>query len=704
MFLLTSQLRRSGGRVQARGSDSRQCHDGALSALLVAFKQALLYVRGVTMRGPAVVQAVIESVDAAPERVSAILQQHAEALLAFDVQRMIVAANDAARHFFGDEGHALVGQSTDVLLPERLRQPNAAPPLATRELTTVELPAFRRDRGEVMVVWTFGAAATSNGPLFILLVRERAKMLAELETGTYAVVFEQSPFPLSLTRLSDGITVALNQAFADLFELDRDAVIGKPSVDFGVSTEAERAVVAGIFERHGVVRDFECERRTTRGKLLHVSMDLTPVKIAGADHVLATVQDISLRKAQEAALAEAMKLETEARAEAEAASRAKDDFFATMSHELRTPLNAILGWATMLQRGPRDEAKLNHGLKVIERNARAQERLMSELLDTSRIISGKLALTLTRTSVWEVANAAADVIRPGAEAKGVRLIVDVDPDLPSLVGDVARLQQVLWNLLSNAVRHTPRGGRITVTADRSASSVRIRVNDSGDGINPNHLPRIFERFRQVDTSTTRGAGGLGLGLAIVRQLVEAHGGSVEATSDGPGCGSTFTVRLPVQAIDVSQAPFSQPPLGKVDDEAASPMSDQLATKVELNGLRILIVDDEHDSLELVSQVLEAAGAEVTAVSSARAALSERGPFDVIVSDIGMPEMDGYALIRDIRAHNADIPAIALTAYVSSDDVQRATGAGFHEHVAKPIDAATLIATVHRWARTSRQPS
>jgi signal transduction histidine kinase len=200
-----------------------------------------------------------------------------------------------------------------------------------------------------------------------------------------------------------------------------------------------------------------------------------------------------------------MQQEREARAEAEAASRAKDDFFATMSHELRTPLNAILGWATMLQQTPRDEAKLDHGLKVIERNARAQERLVSDLLDTSRIISGKLTLTPTRTSAWEVTNAAADVIRPAAEAKGVRLIIDVDPDLPSLVGDVARLQQVLWNLLSNAVRHTPRGGRVTVTADRLAASVRIRVQDSGEGINPSYLPRIFERFRQGRGHRAEGA-------------------------------------------------------------------------------------------------------------------------------------------------------------------------------------------------------
>jgi PAS domain S-box-containing protein len=254
------------------------------------------------MRGPEVVEAVLESVAEAPERVAAILDQHSEPLLAFDAGRSIIAANDAAERFFGYERGGLIAQSTDVLVPPRLRQPNAPPPLAIRELTTVELPAIRRDGGEATAVWTFGAVTAPNGPVFILIVRERAKMLAELETLTYAVLFEQSPFPLALTRLSDGITVAINQAFVDLFDLDREAVMGKRSVDFGVSTEAEREVVARLFEEQGLVRNFECERRTARGKPLHVSMDLTLVKIAGIEHVLTTVQDISQRKAQEAEL------------------------------------------------------------------------------------------------------------------------------------------------------------------------------------------------------------------------------------------------------------------------------------------------------------------------------------------------------------------------------------------------------------------
>ncbi len=653
------------------------------------------------MHAPAVIEELLQSVSQRPQQLAELLEERAEALLAFDANRTIVAANTAARRFFGYDHDDLASLSTDVLVPERLRQPSAPPPIATSELTTVELPALRRDGSEVTTVWTFAAATLPDGPVFLLVVRERARMLAELETLTYAVLFEQSPFPLALTKMPEGITVAINQAFADLFELDREKVIGGRSVDLGVSTEAERAEIARLFQELGAVRNYECERRTTSGRPLQVAMHVTPIKIAGIEHVLTTVQDISLRKSQETALARLMEQEKEARQEAETANRAKDEFLATMSHELRTPLNAILGWATLLQQGPHDEAKIAHGLKVIERNVRAQERLVSDLLDTSRIISGKLAITVTRTSVWEVANAAADVVRPAAEAKGVRLIVDVDPDLPAIVGDVARLQQVMWNLLSNSVRHTPRGGRITVIADRVASSVRIRVQDSGQGIEPAHLRRIFERFRQIDTTTTRAHGGLGLGLAIARHLVEAHGGTIDAHSEGPGRGATFTVTLPVHAVDVTQAPFRSAPHGDLDDAAVALPRIETPAHIALNDVRILIVEDDRDSLELVRHVLEAAGAQVTAVSNARAALAETGPFDVIVSDIGMPELDGYSLIERIRMRDADVPAIALTAYVGQENAARALRAGFREHVAKPIDASKLLDSVRRWARTPR---
>jgi PAS domain S-box-containing protein len=384
------------------------------------------------------------------------------------------------------------------------------------------------------------------------------------------------------------------------------------------------------------------------------------------------------------------------RAVLEQTNRAKDEFLATMSHELRTPLNAMLGWAKMLRRDCSDQAKLQRGLEVIERNARAQTRLVSDLLDVSSIISGKLRLSIKKIEVSAVIFAAADVVRVAAEAKGVRLVLDLDPDVGTTLADPERLQQVVWNLLANAVRFTPAGGRVTVTAHRRGSRIIIGVEDTGAGIPGEHLPHIFERFRQVDSSTTRAHGGLGLGLAIVRHLVEAHGGSVVVRSDGPGRGATFTVDLPIPAVNV-------PELDVRAEAKAMESIPPVASSADLNGVRALIVDDDADSLELLRLVLESAGANVTTATSARAALGTAGPFDVIISDIGMPEMDGYAFMKRIRSadEGATTPAIALTAYARPEDATYAKRAGYQEHFTKPVDAAALIDTVGRWTGWNR---
>ncbi len=387
----------------------------------------------------------------------------------------------------------------------------------------------------------------------------------------------------------------------------------------------------------------------------------------------------------------------------EQASRAKDEFLATMSHELRTPLNAILGWSAILRRNggvPLDEAKVARGLQVIERNARAQERLVGDLLDMSRIISGKLRLSLQRTEISAVIHAAADVVRPAAEAKGVQLLVDLDPDVGACVGDPDRLQQVIWNLLANAVRYTPRDGCVILSGERGPSGIGIRVHDTGAGIRPEHLPFVFDRFRQVDSSTTRRHGGLGLGLAIVRHLVEAHGGSVEATSEGEGRGATFTVTLPIRALETASV-HGEPREGY---EGVGSSGGALATRPDLlQDIRVLVVEDDSDSLEVVVEALHSVGAEVTAATSAAEALEARGPFDVIVSDIGMPDMDGYSFMRRIRSRDAgaDVPALALTAYARDVDAERALRAGYQAHFAKPLDARKLVDAVQRWAQTNR---
>jgi PAS domain S-box-containing protein len=387
-----------------------------------------------------------------------------------------------------------------------------------------------------------------------------------------------------------------------------------------------------------------------------------------------------------------------ARREMERVNRAKDEFLATISHELRTPLNAITGWTSILRRKPRDETKLERGLEVIERNARAQARLVDDLLDVSRIISGKLLLNLAKTEVIAIIVAAADAVRPAAEGKGVRLVVDIDPEIGATMADADRLQQIAWNLLSNAVRFTPRGGRVTVTCDRAASVIEIRVQDTGAGIAAEHLPHVFERFKQIDSSTTRTHGGLGLGLAIVRHLAEAHGGSVEARSEGLGRGSTFVVTLPILAV----MPAASTPATTTGDPA-SLAADPDEPPSNIEGVRVLVVDDEQDSLEVLREVLTLAGAEVTTVTSAREALhavDATGPFDLIVSDIGMPETDGYELIRRVRAggSGADVPAIALTAYARGTDAVLARSAGFQEHLVKPVDERRLLRAVGAWSR------
>ena len=385
-----------------------------------------------------------------------------------------------------------------------------------------------------------------------------------------------------------------------------------------------------------------------------------------------------------------------ARRELERVSRAKDEFLATMSHELRTPLNAMLGWSTILKQKPRDEAKLERGLEVIERNVRAQERLVSDLMDVSRIITGKLQLRLQLVEISAVVHAAADVVRHAAEAKGVHLVIDLDPDVGANVGDPDRLQQIVWNLLSNAIRFTPRGGRVLVTGERSAAGICLRVDDTGAGISSEHLPYVFDRFHQVDSSMTRAHGGLGLGLAIVRYLTEAHGGSVEAKSEGPDRGATFVVNLPIRAlVDAPPAQEATPEGAEAAD--ASPV-DEPAREC-LRNVRVLVVDDDPDSLEVLGVVLGRAGAKVTAVHSAREALAAGGSFDVILSDIGMPEMDGYTFMRRVRSRDtgANVPAIALTAYARAEDAERALRAGYQDHFAKPVDAGKLLQAVKMWS-------
>ncbi|HEY6562806.1 MAG TPA: ATP-binding protein [Polyangiaceae bacterium] len=396
-------------------------------------------------------------------------------------------------------------------------------------------------------------------------------------------------------------------------------------------------------------------------------------------------------KAEETAQREREKLEAIAN-ELESANRTKDEFLATVSHELRTPLNAILGWVRMLRSGNLPEEKRERALEIIERNANAQTQLIEDLLDVSRIISGKLRLDMRGVELSLVAENAIEAVRPSAHAKNVTLEQVIDRELAPISGDPARLQQVVWNLLTNAVRFTPAGGQVTLTVRQRESSVELSVADTGQGIDPAFLPKIFERFRQADPTTTRKHGGLGLGLAIVRHLVELHGGTVRVFSEGQGRGATFSVLLPI--APASSNSLQRPPALRFGASRA-----ELQCAQELEGVTVLVVDDEDDAREMLREMLGACQATVATASSVAEALSllpELRP-DVVVSDIGMPDEDGYVLIRKLRALpdncGGRTPAIALTAYSRFEDRTKALVAGFNMHVPKPVEPGELLASL-----------
>jgi PAS domain S-box-containing protein len=403
--------------------------------------------------------------------------------------------------------------------------------------------------------------------------------------------------------------------------------------------------------------------------------------------------DVTARKRAEEERTLLLAREQQARREAEAANRAKDEFLATVSHELRTPLNAIYGWARLLQMGDLDRETVASAYETIGRNAKAQAQLIDDLLDVSRIIAGKLRLDVRSIELRPVIEAAIETVQPAADAKGITLQSIFDERIGPISGDPDRLQQVVWNLLSNAIKFTPTGGRVEIGVDQIDSAVQIHVRDTGIGIPPEFLPYVFDRFRQAEGASTRLYGGLGLGLAIVRHLVELHGGTVSANSAGEGRGATFTVTLPLKA----------PPAASLDPEMKHPSEEgvfPLHPALTLNGIEILLVDDEADARQLLTLILQKAGARVITVSSVQEAIDrlKRNKPDLLISDIEMPGEDGYSLIRRVRAQEAErgersVPTVALTAYAGRADRRRALMAGFQKHIPKPVDPARLVAVV-----------
>ena len=495
-------------------------------------------------------------------------------------------------------------------------------------------------------------------------------------------------------------TLNWNARLKDFFWLPADAEVSLDEARQRVHPE-DRAMMIAALECavRGEAR-YDVEYRVCgpqgQTRWLHVVGEASRNEAGVLDHFSGIARDITPQKLAEQAREAVLESERNARAEAERASRMKDEFLATLSHELRTPLNAILGWSNILRDGPNSPADLVEGLEIIERNARAQARIVEDLLDMSRIVSGKVRLDVQRFDLVPVLEAALETVRPAAAAKRIRLQAVLDPVARPLSGDPNRLQQVFWNLLSNAIKFTPREGCVQVRLQCINSHLEVSISDTGKGIPADFLPHVFERFRQEDSSASRQYGGLGLGLAIVKQLVELHGGSVRALSPGENQGSTFTVVLP---LTISPADSTSAPAQTRDPDEGSFTSRAPGTRPDLTGVRVVVVDDEPDACLLVELLLKECGAVVFAAGSAREALeltqSERPA--VLVSDIGMPGEDGYALIRQVRAlptnSGGATPALAVTAYAREEDRVRAVQAGFQLHLAKPVQAPELLAMV-----------
>jgi PAS domain S-box-containing protein len=526
--------------------------------------------------------------------------------------------------------------------------------------------------------------------------RKRAEVKLKNSEEFNRSIFENSPDCVHVLEL-DGTIHSVNAHGMQLMEVDDNAdYIGKQWIDFWEDEENEAAYQAIQSASKGQTAELEGFRRTVKGTPKYWHASVSPIFDADGKPIrlISTSRDITDRREAEKERELLLKNEKAARKDAEIANRLRDEFLATVSHELRAPLNSILGWARLLEKGKLDQTTAEKAYNTIVRNAESQNRLIEDLLDVSRIISGKLRLEVMTVKPINIVESALETVRPAAEAKGIKVEIKGEADISHISGDPNRLQQVIWNLLSNAIKFTPPEGIVRLEIEREENFVEIRVKDTGVGIKEEFLPHVFDRFRQADASSIRKFGGLGLGLAIVRHITEMHGGTVHAYSAGENKGSTFVVRLPliVQSDEENEAMELRRAAQTFETEP----------ELSLDGMLILVVDDEEDTRQLLVQSLTFYGATVTTASSAAEAfdeLQDKNP-DVMVSDIGMPDEDGYSLIRRIRAlpekQHRDIPAIALTAFTRAQDRMRALTSGYQNHVAKPVEPdelATVIASL-----------
>jgi PAS domain S-box-containing protein len=637
-------------------------------------------------------------------RLAAIVESSDDAIISKSLDGIIRTWNRGAERIFGYTAAEAIGRPITMLMPpdrvseervilERLRRGDRVDHYETIRVrkdgvemhVSLTVSPIRDSRGNVVGASKIARDITSRKAMEAALRESEARLRAVVETTPECVKIV-SP---------EGEVLFINPGGAQLLDADdTSSLIGRKLEQFVVAEhrDAWRNHHARVCAGEKLVWQFETIglRGTRRWMETHPN----PLPLPdGRNGQLAVTRDITGRKMAEIEREQLLESERAARAEAERIGLLKDEFLATLSHELRTPLNAILGWSQVLRTRTHQPDEITEGLAVIERNARVQTQLIEDLLDMSRIISGKIRLEVQQVDLQEVIKAAVASVRHSADAKDIRIHMLMDPLAGPVRGDPSRLQQCFWNLLSNAIKFTPKGGRVQVSLERVNSQVEVCVSDNGQGIKPEFMPHLFERFRQADASTTRRHGGLGLGLSIVKHLVELHGGTVRARSPGEGQGATFCISLPLMPVHRGQDEHREHPRSAIT--VGSPSTDHPSLK----GITVLAVDDEPDARDLVRRFLEDCGARVIVASSAEEGLqlltTERP--DMILSDIGMPDMDGYEFIRRVRALGPELggrtPAAALTAFARTEDRTRALRAGYQTHVAKPVEPAELTAVV-----------
>lgn len=551
---------------------------------------------------------------------------------------------------------------------------------------------------------------TENRQLTVVPVKASHKVMSKrmqeaLSTSEmrYRRLFEAARDGILILDAATLEITDVNPFMTELLGYSHDEFLGRELWQIGLFSDKEVSrTVFRELQMTGYLRYEDLPLETRHGERREVEFVSNVYEEGGHQVIQCNIREIAQRKRMEEENRLLLQNCRLANAEADTTNDIKDEFLALLSHELRTPLTAILGWSTMLTDGDLDERTSKSALESIVRNAHAQKQLIDDLLDTSRIITGKLRLDLRPVELAPIIEDVIESMRPAAEARNINLQTIFDSRTGAISGDPDRLQQIIWNLLTNAIKFTPQSGYVQVRLEITASHVEIKIADMGQGIAPDLLPHIFDRFRQSDSTSTRRHGGLGLGLAIVRQLVELHGGTVTAMSPGVGKGATFKVKFPLLSV------YNEPE----DLEMTRPLQGSKTlgdSERSLADLRVLVVDDEPDARALIEAVLKGQGAEVVSVGTAVEALTEmeQGRFNVLVSDIGMPLMDGYALINKIRQLPAEqggrIPAAALTAYAGSEDQARALAAGYQIHLPKPVEPTELTTVVAKLAERYQLP-